>query len=116
MTSASQSRRGLRAILALAASATAATLLFGCSGSMIADHLPAGGLPENAPERPAVPQAYPAVHNMPPARSTATLNDDEQKRLQDDLVAVRNRYGNGTAAPSTTGSTANPPAGGARNP
>jgi hypothetical protein len=89
---------------------------------MIADHMPAavGGLPEGAPERPAAEQAYPAVHNMPPARATSTLNDDQQKQLQDDLVAARNRTGtgtgNGTDAPPATGSTGNSPAGGARNP
>jgi hypothetical protein len=84
---------------------------------MIADHLPvaAGGLPEDAPDRPATPLAYPAVHSMPPARSNVTLTDDQQKRLEDDLVAARNRYGTGDG-PVTTGSTGNSSAAAARNP
>ena len=85
---------------------------------MIADHMPAaiGGLPEDAPERPATPAAYPAVHNMPPARSSAPLSNAQQKQLEDDLVAARNRYGGSPDAPSTTGTTADPKAGSARNP
>jgi hypothetical protein len=85
---------------------------------MIADHLPTavGGLPEDAPARPAVPTDYPAVHNMPPARGTAPLNDAQQKQLEDDLVAARNRYGGNPDSPPSTGTVANPKAGGARNP
>jgi hypothetical protein len=85
---------------------------------MIADHLPAavGGLPEEAPARPATQAAYPAVHNMPPARTAAPLNDAQQKQLEDDLVAARNRYGGTPDSASATGTTANPKAGGARNP
>jgi hypothetical protein len=94
---------------------TAALALGGCSGSQIADHLPnaMGGLPADAPERPAAEQAYPAVHNMPPTRTTTTLSDEQQKRLQDDLVAVRNRYGTSPSpdAPAATGSTGNASAG-----
>jgi|SRR5450432_2807522 len=96
----------------------AGTVLSGCSASMMADHLPAavGGLPEDAPARPAAEAAYPAVHNMPPARGAAPLNSDQQKQLEDDLVAARNRYGGSPDSPSTTGTTANPKAGAARNP
>jgi len=85
---------------------------------MIADHMPEaiGGLPADAPARPDAPAVYPAVHNMPPARSTATLNNDQQKQLEDDLVAARNRYGGNPDAGSPTGTTANPKAGGAQNP
>jgi hypothetical protein len=85
---------------------------------MIADHLPAavGGLPEDAPARPVTPAAFPAVHNMPPARNTAPLDDAQQKQLEDDLVAARNRYGGNPDSPATTGTATNPKAGGARNP
>jgi hypothetical protein len=106
-------------MVAAALAACAMALLCGCSGSLIADHMPAavGGLPVDAPARPASEGAYPAVHNMPPARSTAPLNNDQQKQLEDDLVAARNRYGGGSPdTPPTTGSTANPKAGSARNP
>ena len=117
----------------------AAALVAGCSGSLIADHLPAavGGLPEDTPARPAPDTPYPAVHSMPPARSTTPLSYDQQKQLQDDLVAARDRYGANpddpaaaatpaAAAPAATapaattpaasGSTANAKAGSARNP
>jgi hypothetical protein len=93
------------------------TLLAGCSGSLLADHLPtvAGGLPADTPERPA-PSDYPAVHDMPPPRATSTLNDDQQKLLQSDLIAVRNRYGVNPGTSPSTGSTDNSTAGGAKNP
>jgi hypothetical protein len=119
MSFSSRSERPTRLRIAAAVlAACACALLSGCSGSMIADHLPAavGGLPEDAPARPATEAAYPAVHNMPPARSAAPLNNDQQKQLEDDLVAARNRYGGSPDEPSATGTTANPKAGSARNP
>jgi hypothetical protein len=121
MLSAAQAPRAGRrrangaALLAFAAALTLGPILGGCSGSMIADHMPTavGGLPEDAPERPATELPYPAVHNMPPARATVTLTNDQQKRLQDDLIAERNRVGD---APSTAGSNGNSSAAAARNP
>jgi hypothetical protein len=104
--------RALPRMVAAALIASATALLSGCSGSLIADHMPAavGGLPEDAPPRPAVDGPYPAVHNMPPARSTAPLSYDQQKQLEDDLVAARNRYGGNPDTPAATGSTADAPA------
>jgi len=66
--------------------------LAGCS-AMIADHTPTalGGLPEGAPQRSARRSAYPAVHDMPPRRGSVVLTDTEQKKLEDDLIAARNR-------------------------
>ena len=72
----------------------AAAALAGCSaGSMMADHTPSalGGLPEGAPQRSNKPSAYPAVHDMPPPRGSTVLTDAEQKKLEDDLIAARNR-------------------------
>ena len=43
------------------------------------------------PARPSKPSAYPAVNDMPPPRGTAVLTDAEQKKLEDDLAAARNR-------------------------
>jgi hypothetical protein len=83
-----------RSILAAAALMVAAAGLAGCSaGSMMADHTPSalGGLPEGAPQRSNKPSAYPAVHDMPPPRGSAVLTDAEQKKLEDDLIAARNR-------------------------
>jgi hypothetical protein len=80
---------------ALAAAVIAgAGILAGCSaGSTVADHLPTavGGLPEGTPQRPATSSAYPAVHDMPPPRANIVLTDAEQKKLEGDLVAARNR-------------------------
>jgi hypothetical protein len=97
----------------------AAALISGCSASIVADHLPtaAGGLPQEAPERPATPPPYPAVHDMPPPRAGTTLTDAEQKQLESDLIAARERIGPNPAAPTATGSTsAKPSTGSARNP
>jgi hypothetical protein len=118
MNSSSPSRRPISLrIVAAALMACASALLPGCSGSLIAEHLPTavGGLPEEAPARPATEVAFPAVHNMPPARSTAPLNDVQQKQLEDDLVAARDRNGS-PDTPAATGTAANPKAGSARNP
>jgi hypothetical protein len=51
--------------------------------------MPAIGLPANAPARPDAPPTFPAVHDMPPPRAAAVLNDVEQQKLEDDLVAAR---------------------------
>jgi hypothetical protein len=91
--------------LAAALCVCAAAILAGCSTGTMGDSMPTavGGLPENTPQRPATPAAYPAVHDMPPPRSHM-LTDEEQKKLEDDLVAARNRAVGGK------------PAGSARNP
>jgi hypothetical protein len=103
----SRSRRNLpRRALAAALCVCAAAILAGCSTGTMGDSMPTavGGLPENTPQRPATPAAYPAVHDMPPPRTSSVLTDEEQKKLEDDLVAARNRAVGGK------------PAGGARNP
>jgi hypothetical protein len=88
--------RGWAAALLIAG----APLISGCSsGAMLADHLPTGvgGLPEGAPQRPAAAPAYPAVHDMPPQRTNTRLSEDEQKKLEADLIAARNRLGSAPA-------------------
>ncbi len=81
-----------------------AVILAGCSASTIADHLPAaaGGIPEGAPQRSASPPAYPAVHDMPPARESAVLSDEEQKKLEADLAAARDRLSNPGGKPAAS--------------
>src|SRR3981081_3579994 len=113
----SPSRRPARLRLVAAALVACATaLLSGCSGSLIADHMPAavGGLPEDGPERPgtqagypAVPNKPPALHTTPPTRASPPLNNPQQKQLEDDLVSARIRYCGSPDAPSATGTTAN---------
>ena len=66
--------------------------LGGCAASPLVDQLPANmGLPSGTPARPATPYQYPAVHDMPPARATAPLNEDELLKLENDLKAARDR-------------------------
>jgi hypothetical protein len=73
------------------------------------DQLPtaAGGLPEGAPQRPAAPTDYPAVHDLPPPRTDTMLSAEEQKKLEQDLAAARDR---------AAGAAAAKPAGSARSP
>ena len=66
--------------------------LGGCSAGSIVDKLPADmGLPAGAPARPATPYEYPAVHDMPPARATVPMTEDEQVKLEKELANIRDR-------------------------
>jgi hypothetical protein len=64
----------------------------GCSTAQI-DAIPKeiGGLPQGAPKRADVPPDYPAVHEMPPPRTNTLLDPEQQKRVEADLIAARNR-------------------------
>jgi len=87
-----------------AAALLAAVLpLAGCAGTHMGDQMPAaiGGLPEGAPARPETPPAYPAVHDMPPARDSTMLSGAEQKKLEDELAAARARAAAANAAAGT---------------
>jgi hypothetical protein len=66
-------------------------LLSGCSS--LGESIPAsiGGLPADAPARPANPPDYPAVHDMPPTRAAPVLDEYSKKKLEDDLVSARDR-------------------------
>ncbi len=69
-----------------------AIALAGCSPGPMIDKLPSGmGLPAGTPERPAKPYEYPAVHDMPPDRSSAPMTEDEQVKLEKDLANTRDR-------------------------
>jgi hypothetical protein len=100
-----------RCLLAVALIVAGGAILAGCSATTIADHMPTavGGLPEGAPERPVEGPAYPAVHDRPQDRSQAVLTAEQQKQLEDELIAARDRRGNsGAAAKPAAGSTRNP--------
>ena len=69
-----------------------AAMLSGCSASSVIDKLPAEmGLPAGAPARPEVPYEYPAVHDMPPARASVTMTEEEQVKLEKELAYIRDR-------------------------
>jgi hypothetical protein len=78
--------------MALASALFAILGMSGCSTAQI-DNIPKeiGGLPEGAPKRADVPPGYPAVHDMPPPRATTLLDEEQQKRMEADLIATRNR-------------------------
>jgi hypothetical protein len=79
--------RSLLAALAVAASLT------GCSAGPLGEDLPQslGGLPAGTPAPPAQPYQYPAVHDMPPPRSTEPMSEEQQYRLEKELNALRDR-------------------------
>lgn len=88
-------------LLATAALLAATFALGGCS-TQIAD-LPAVGLPSDAPPRPKEAGGYLPVHDLPPDRAESAMNPDEQKRIQAELIAARDRQaasGSSGAAPS----------------
>ncbi len=82
--------------LILAGALLAATLAVGGCSTQIAD-IPVGGLPADAPPRPKEAGSYLPVHDMPPEREAA-MKPDEQKRIQAELLAARDRQA-ATGAP-----------------
>lgn len=70
-------------------------MLAACSASSLGsliDSLPREiALPADTPERPAIPAAYPDVHDMPPPRPNTILSAEEQVELEKELTAVRTR-------------------------
>ena len=65
--------------------------LAGCASTFANMPTQLGGLPEGAPDRPAAPAAYPAVHDMPPPRPNTVLTADQQKKAEAELAALRAR-------------------------
>ena len=67
----------------------AVLLLAGCASTF--DVLPEkmGGLPANAPARPAESAPYPNVYAPDPRREVQKLSDDEQKTAELELLALR---------------------------
>jgi hypothetical protein len=108
-------------VLALALLLAGAATVSGCSTYTLIDALPqsVGGLPEGAKERPATPQEYPAVHDMPPPRSDTPLNEAEKKRLREDLMKVREeteRYATGAPQPAAAKGSSKSAGSATRNP
>jgi hypothetical protein len=52
--------------------------------------------------------AFPAVHDMPAARSETKLTPDQIKQATDDLISERDRTEAQAGTPATTGSAAQP--------
>ncbi len=81
-----------------AAAVAGAGLLASCSSVLSEMPAQAGGLPEGTPERPATPAAYPAVHDMPPARSSAVLTEEEKQKVEAELALMRAQQAKRAAA------------------
>ena len=85
----SNARRNNSAPRAVALLMLAAFGLSACS--TVGDTLPekAGGLPANAPARPADPLPTPNVYEVRPTREARPLDATEQKKLESDLTSLR---------------------------
>ena len=76
--------------LLMAGALLAAALTVGGCSTQIAD-LPAVGLPADAPARPKEVGTYLPVHDLPPDRAETAMKPDEQKKIQSELIAARDR-------------------------
>jgi len=86
--------------MAMGALLAAALASSGCSTS-VAD-LPGVGLPADAPARPKEAGAYLPVHDLPPDRDEAALKPAEQRKVEAELIAARDRQAASSAAKSST--------------
>jgi hypothetical protein len=78
----------------------AAAVLSACSSAPMIDSLPSAvGEPAGAPKRAGVAPAFPAIHDVPSPRSAATLNAEEQKKAETELIAARESQRTGTIPP-----------------
>ena len=66
----------------------------GCTSTFDALPEKMGGLPESAPARPAEAFAFPNVYQARPTREARPLIVDEQKKLETDLVTLREQQKN----------------------
>jgi hypothetical protein len=88
-------RRSLQRWSCCAFAGLTALLVASCAanGGPLGEQVPPqfGGLPADTPARPPEVAPFPAVHDLPPPRSTQPLSEDGQLRLQRDLAATRAR-------------------------
>jgi len=109
-------RRATAHVARLGGAAAILLALAGCAGlgNTIGEVLPvaAGGEPANVPARSPDQPDYVAVHDMPPDRDAKPLTVEERKKLEADLVAVRDRQENrlGQAPKPSPGSPQSKPA------
>ena len=82
----------------LGALATLGVLMGGCAAGpsvfqTVPENMPEslGGLPAAAPAAPKNPYAYPAVHDMPPARPDTPMSNDQLLKAEQDLQGARDR-------------------------
>jgi outer membrane biosynthesis protein TonB len=68
--------------------------LAGCASSFDALPEKMGGLPATAPARSAEALTFPNVYEVRPTREAKPLNDDDQKKLESELVTLREQQKN----------------------
>lgn len=68
--------------------------LMGCTSTFDALPEKMGGLPATAPARPAEALTFPNVYEVRPTREAKPLNDDDQKKLESELVTLREQQKN----------------------
>jgi hypothetical protein len=91
--------------------AGAALVLGGCSATQVFENMPQsmGGLSPEAPKAPDTPYQYPAVHDMPAPRDTKLLSDQEQEKLEKDLLSARESQEKAAAADAQASQSPPPP-------
>jgi hypothetical protein len=84
---------GMSTAVALLAIGLAACSSVTFLGNKIEDTLPvaAGGLPADVPARSATQADFVPVGETPPRRDLKTLTEEERKKLEADLVTLRDR-------------------------
>lgn len=106
----------------LTALATLGVLMGGCAAgpsvlTTVPEALPEsmGGLPADAPAAPKNPYRFPAVHDMPPARSDTPMSNDQLLKAEQDLQGARDRQMDKAAKDQAedTSDFTDPPAAGA---
>jgi hypothetical protein len=83
-------------VLALGVLLASALALGGCSTSIA--YLPLVGTPADAPARPKEAGAYLPVHDLPPDREESAMAPAERAKLQNELIAARERQAAAAAA------------------
>ena len=82
-------RRMRQPLIGLVLLCAGSIFLVSCSTVLSEMPTQVGGLPGGTPQRPAVAPEYPAVHEMPPSRATAVLTEEEKKKVEAELAAMR---------------------------
>ena len=87
--SSSKIHRNRQPLLGVALVCAGSVVLVSCSTVLSEMPTQVGGMPAGTPQRPAAAPEYPAVHEMPPPRTAAVLTEDEKKKVEAELAAIR---------------------------
>jgi hypothetical protein len=85
----SKLRRNGRILVRLGLVCAGSIFVVACSTALSEMPKQIGGLPAGTPARPEAAPEYPAVHDMPPPRNTAVLTEEERKKVEAELAAMR---------------------------